>query len=242
MRRGSVPEAKCTNCGTELPANSKFCPECGTPVASGDTVVEEVPVPESEPAPVESQVAERRFFGVPPSSVLLLLVVAGLAFAIVLFALGEWPWALIVLGLAGFVATGLFTQARRLPGETSQVTKASLAGLDSVRARSRAVVETVAAHGSARMELSKLRREVAALAADRRDLVRELGEATYAGNKAAEKELKGRLKQLDDGVQAKEAQMAKVTIDAQERIGRAKLEVQPTRVEEPESKPNTASE
>lgn len=237
-----MPEAKCTNCGTELPPNSKFCPECGTPVASGDTVVEEVPVPEEVPAPVEPQVAERRFFGVPPSSVLLVLVVAGLAFGIVLLVLGEWPWALIVLGLSGFVATGLFSQARRLPGESSRVTKASLAGVDTVRARSRAVVETVAAHGSARMELSRLRREVAALTADRRERVRELGEASYEGNKAAEKELKDRIKQLDDDVQAKEAQMAKVTIDAQERIGRAKLEVQPTRIEEPESKPNTASE
>jgi hypothetical protein len=237
-----VPEAKCTNCGTELPPNSKFCPECGTPVASGDTVVEEVPVPEEVPAPVEPQVAERRFFGVPPSSILLLLVVAGLAVAIVLLALGEWPWALIVLGLTGFVATGLFAQARRLPGETSRVTRASLAGLDTVRARSRALVETVAAHGSARMELSRLRREVAALTADRRERIRELGESAYAGNEAAEKDLRERIKQIDDDVEAKEAQMAKVTIDAQERIGRAKLEVQPTQVEEPESKPNTASE
>jgi zinc-ribbon domain len=237
-----VPEVKCTNCGSELPANSKFCFQCGTPVASGDTVVEEVPVPEEAPAPVEPQVAERRFFGVPPSSVLLLLVVAGLVLGIVLFALGEWPWALIVLGLSGFAATGLFTQARRLPGETSGVTKASLGAVDAARARGRAVVETVAAHGSARMELARLRREVAALASDRRERVRELGEAAYEGDKAAENELKERLKQIDDDVRAKEEQMAKVTIDAQERIGRAKLEVQPTRIEEPESKPNTAGE
>jgi zinc-ribbon domain len=234
--------ANCTACGTELPADSKFCPECGTAVASGDTVVEEVPVPEPAPAPVEPQVAERRFFGVPPSSIMLLLAIAGLVFAIVLFALGEWPWALIVLGLAGFAATAVFTQARRLPGETSDVTKASLGAVDAVRARGRAVVETVAAHGNARMELSRLRREVAALARDRRERVRELGEAAYEGNKAAEKELKERIKQIDDDVQAKEAEMAKVTIDAQERIGRAKLEVQPTRIEEPESKPNTAGE
>jgi hypothetical protein len=233
--------ASCQSCGTKLPANSKFCPECGTPVAAGDTVVEAVPPPEPGLAPVEPQVAERRFFGVPPSSVLLLLTVAGVAGAVVLFALGEWPWALIVLGLTGFAATGLFTQARRLPGETGGVTKASLRGLDSVRARGRAVVETVAAHGSARMELARLRREAAALTADRRDRVRELGEAAYAGDKAAVKELKDRIKQLDDDVQTKEAQMAKVTIDAQERIGRAKLEVQPTRIEEAESGSNTPS-
>ena len=114
----SSPELRAT-AGTELPPNSKFCLECGTAVAAGDTVVEEVPVPEPAPAPVEPQVAERRLFGVPPSSILLLLVVVALVFAIVLFALGEWPWALIVLGLAGFAATGLFTQARRLPAETS---------------------------------------------------------------------------------------------------------------------------
>jgi zinc-ribbon domain len=237
-----VPEAKCSNCGTELPPNSKFCPECGTAVTSGDTVVEEVPVAEPAPAPVEPQVAERRLFGVPPSSILLLLVAAALVFSIVLFALGEWPWALIVLGLAGFAATGLFTQARRLPGETSGLTKASLGAVDGVRARGRAVIETVAANWSARMEHSRLRREIAALSADRSERVRELGAAAYEGNKAAEKELKERIKQIDDDVQAKEAQMAKVTIDAQERIGRAKLEVQSTRIEEPESKPNTASE
>jgi hypothetical protein len=237
-----VPEAECQNCGAELPENTKFCPQCGTPVAAGDTVVEEVPAPEPDPTPVEPQVAERRLFGVPPTSVLLLLTVAGVVLGIVLLILGDWPWALIAFGLAGFVGTGLFAQARRLPSETGAATKASLRGLDSVRARSRAMVETVAAHGSARMELSRLRREVSALASDRRDRVRELGEAAYGNDRAAVKALKERIKGIDDEVQAKEAQMARVTIDAQERIGRAKLEVQPTRIEQPDSGANTPSE
>ena len=38
------------------------------------------------------------------------------------------------------------------------------------------------------------------------------------------------MKEIDDELAAKEAQMAKVTIDAQERIGKAKLQVQPTQV------------
>lgn len=237
-----MPEVKCENCGAELPENSKFCSQCGTAVAAGDTVVAELPPPEPDPTPVEPQVAERRFFGVPPTSVLLLLTALGVLVAIVLVVLGEWPWALIVLGIAGFVGTGLFAQARRLPGETGGATKASLRGIDTVRARSRAMVETVAAHGSARMELSRLRREVSALAADRSERVRELGEAAYGNDRAAVKALKERIKEIDAEVQAKEAQMAKVTLDARERIGRAKLEVQPTRIEEPQSGANTPSE
>ena len=233
---------KCQTCGAELPENSKFCPQCGTPVAAGDTVVQEVPAPEPDPTPVEPQVAERRLFGVPPTSVLLLLTAVGVVVGIVLLVLGEWPWALIVLGLAGFLGTGFFAQARRLPGESGGATRASLKGLDSVRARGRAMVETVAAHGSARMDLSRLRREVSALTADRRDRVRELGEAAYGNDRAAVKALKERIKEIDDEVQAKEAEMAKVTLDAQERIGRARLETQATRVEQPNSGANTPSE
>jgi hypothetical protein len=235
-----MPE--CQNCRAELPENSKFCPQCGTAVAAGDTVVAEVPAPEPDPTPVKPQVAERRLFGVPPTSILLLLTALGVLVAIALLVLGEWPWALIVLGFTGFVATGLFAQARRLPDETGAATKASLRGLDSVRARSRALVETVAAHGNARLELSRLRREVSALAADRRERVRELGEAAYGNDRAAVKALKERIKEIDSEVQAKEAQMARVTIDAQERIGRVKLETQPTRVEQPNSGANTPSE
>ena len=56
------------------------------------------------------------------------------------------------------------------------------------------------------------------------------------------KALKERIKEIDDEVQAKEAEMAKVTLDAQERIGRARLETQATRVEQPNSGANTPSE
>jgi hypothetical protein len=189
-----------------------------------------MPPNETGPVPVEAHVAERRFFGVPPSTILLVLGAGALVGAIALFATGQWPWGLILLGLAIFMLTGFSSQARRLPGETSGVGRASLAAVGTVRARAGAAVETVAAHSNARIELRRLRREAGAVASERTERLRELGEAVYEGNRSATKELKETLQGLDDVIKAKEAEMADVTMQAQERIGRAQLQVQPTQV------------
>jgi hypothetical protein len=225
-----VPPAECTSCGAKLPRNSKFCPECGTAVASGDTVVQEVPANEVGPAPVEPHVSQRHLFGVPPASVLLVLGVAGLIGAIVLFATGNWPWALIALGLALFCVTGFTSQARRLTDEGGSAGRVSLGALTSVRSRAGAAKETIAAHGSARLELARLRRDVGGLQRERGERARELGEAVYAKNNTAAKRLKERIKEIDDEIAAKEGRMAQVTMDAMDRIGRAKMQVQPTQV------------
>jgi hypothetical protein len=221
-----VRRARCQACGAKLPGNSKFCPECGTAVASGDTVVEPLPPPEEGPTPVEPHVSERRYFGVPPANVLLALGVVGVIIAIVLFATGLWPWGLIALGISLFLITGYISAERQSPGEESPVLRA----FSSVRTRAGVAKETVAANGSARIELARLRRDANTLAKQRSERARELGEAVYAKNAKATKELKERMKEIDDGLAAKEAQMAKVTMDAQDRVGKARLQVQPTQV------------
>jgi hypothetical protein len=225
MRRG-----KCETCGAALPRNSRFCPECGAAVSSGDTVVQEVPPTESEPAPVESHVSQRRLFGVPPSSVLLGLGVVGVIVAIVLLATGNWPWALIALGISLFLFTGFASQARRLPDEAGSPGRVSLGAITSVRSRAGAAKETIAAHGSARLDLLRLRRDVAGLSRERSERARELGEAVYAKNTKATKDLKERMQEIDDEIASKEGQMAQVTMDATDRIERAKMQVQPTEV------------
>ena len=232
--------ARCETCGAKLPANAKFCSECGTAVASGDTVVQETPPTEDGPTPVEPHVSERRYFGVPPAGVLLVLGVAGVIAAIALFATWLWPWGLIVLGVSLFLFTGFVSAERHRPGEESHVNRA----FSSVRSRAEVTKETIAAQGGARIELAKLRRETSALAKQRGVRARELGEAVYAKNTAATKELTQRMKEIDDQVEAKEAQMAKVTIDANERIGKARLHAQPTQVvasEMPDEAPEPAT-
>lgn len=217
-----MPPAECQSCGRKLPAKSRFCPECGSPVnvSTGETAVQQVP----------QFVGKRRFFGVPPSTLLFGIGFAALVLAAALVASGSWPWGLIVLGLAMFVFTGAVSQTRRLPGEASSATRASLAAVRSLRARAGAAVEAVAARGNAKIELVGLRRSTGELAAERHERMRELGEAVYAGNQAATKDLKQRIKQIDDDIEAKEAEMANVTMEAKERIGRAQLPVQPTQI------------
>jgi flagellar motility protein MotE (MotC chaperone) len=161
---------------------------------------------------------------------LLVLGLAGVIVAIALFVTGLWPWGLIALGLSMFVITGFISQARRLPGEAPAAGRATVATLAAVRSRAGAVKETIAAHGSARIELARLRRDVSRLARERGERARELGEAVYAKNTTATKDLKQRIKAIDDQIEAKEAQMTKVTMDARDRIGKAKLQVQPTQV------------
>lgn len=225
-----MPRAKCATCGAKLPAKSKFCPECGAAVASGDTVVQDVPPAEDGPAPVEQHVSQRQLFGVPPSSVLLGLGVVGLIVAIVLLVTGNWPWALIALGVALFLFTGFLNQSRRLPDDSGAAGRVSVNALSSVRSRAGAAKETIAAHGSARLELVRLRREISALVRERGERARELGEAIYAENDSAADDSKRRIKEIDDEIASKEGQMAQVTMDATNRIERAKMQVQPTEI------------
>ena len=131
-----------------------------------------------------------------------------------------------MLGIALFLITGFVSAKQRSPGEDGRASQA----LASVRSRAGVAKETIAAHGGARIELARLRREASALAKQRSECARELGEAVHAKNTTATKELKQGMKEIDDELAAKEAQMAKVTIDAQERVGKAKLQAQPTQV------------
>ena len=192
--------------------------------------MQELPPSETGPVPVDPFVAERRVFGVPPSTLLFGLGVGAITLAILLLAIGHYVWGLILFGMAALVLALFVSQTRRLPAEASSLTRASLAALDTVRARAGAAVETVAAQRSARIELAGLRRELSGLAATRSDLLRELGEAVYEGNRTATRELKKRIKELDDETQAKEEQMTNVTLQANERIGQAQLQVQPTQI------------
>lgn len=207
-------ESTCSTCGAELPPVARFCPECGSRV---DAPVEQPPPPETGPVPV-------RRFGTPPAGAVLWLAVALLAAAVVLFALGAWIVGVILLVVA--LALGALYVAQARGPETSFA-------LTRVRARSRAVAVSVAAQAQAQAEQLQLRRDLQRLAGERNQRLHELGEAVYREDEAGTEAARAALRELDEAVAAKEAEMTQIALRTQERVGQARLEAQSTFLLEP---------
>jgi len=227
----------CSNCGSRLPKRSRFCPECGTRVGAGpgETAVQELPPEETGPVPVELNVAAPRFFGVTPPAAVLALGAASLALAILLLVNGHVIVGGALLGVAIVLAFFFVGLARRLPD--APVSRLSTGAVEALRARAGFAVEALSAHSGARIELFRLRRELAELLAERAESARALGEAVYADDEEGSESTRSRMAELDGLVSAKEEEMEQTAAGAMERIRRAQLQVQPTQVETPQPVP-----
>ena len=227
----------CDNCGARLPKRSRFCPECGirTGAGPGETAVHELPPEETGPVPVELSMSAPRFFGVTPPAAVLALAAASLALAIVLLVSGHVIVGGALLGVAVVLAVFFVGLARRLPD--SPVSRLSSGAVEALRARAGFAVETLSAHSGARIELFRLRRELAEILAERAESARVLGEAVYADDEEGIASARSRMEELDGLVSVKEEEMERTAAGAMERIQRAQLQVQPTQVETPQPVP-----
>ena len=206
--------ASCPTCGQRLPKSSRYCPQCGQPVDEGETKVLELPPDETGPVPVTIAHAERRYYGVAPTSVVA---------AIVLFATGRWPIGLILLGVGLLllllsVETGVF------------------------RDRAGVAADSVATRGRATARMYAQRRELRKLAVLRGHLLFELGDAVYRDDEQATEAARQRLGALDEAWRQKEAEMQTVIAQAQDRLQRRRLEVQPTEMVEIPEEPAAPGE
>ena len=229
-----MPAAKCANCGSRLTKKARFCPECGARVgaSSDETAIQELPPDETGQVPVAMTTAEPRFFGVTPPAAVIALAGASLALAIVLLLTDHFIFGGVLLVVAGVLFMLFAGLVRRAP--ETPVARASAGALGAVRARAGFAVETLAAHSSARVELFRLRRELAELLVQRAEFARALGEAVYADDPEATESARSSMAEVDDLISAKEEQMQQTAAGAMERIERAQLQVQPTMIETPE--------
>lgn len=203
----------CTTCGHRLPKQSRYCPQCGQPVDDGETKVQEVPPDETGPVPIEYMEADRRYYGVTPTALAVTLAVLAVVAAVVLFATGHWPIGLILLGVGVLlllitVETGVF------------------------RDRAGFAADSVATRGRATTRLLALRRELRKMAVLRGRLLFELGDAVYREDEQATETARQRLAELDETWRQREAEMQTVIAQAQDRLHRRRLELQPTEMVE----------
>lgn len=171
--------------------------------------------------------SQPRYYGIAPTT--LVLVLAGVTFtlAIVLFALGYWPFALIALG--GVVLVLIFVEAapRKPDGVVARSTADALDGFRRARVwpptRSRRGV------GRARRVLA-LRRELQRMGVLRARLLFELGDAVYRGDDQATETARGQIRELDELAAQREVEMQGTLVQAQ--LQQRRLEVQPTEMVE----------
>jgi hypothetical protein len=234
----SARARSCASCGAVLSADARFCPTCGE-VADAEeqtTVREPVPVDETGRVPVTIAHAQPRWFGLTPPLVSLIAALAAVVAAALLFAVGLWPFGLILLGVAALFVALLVEVSRRKPDLAPvQLPTEAIA---HVRERAGAAVEQVAARGRATAELLRLRREHATLLERRQHLLAELGAAVYAEDGIRVDHVRFEVDQVEDQVRRVEAAMDEVVAATEERVESARLAVQETQmVELPEPYP-----
>ena len=232
--------ASCANCGGELGKASRYCPQCGHPVASGETKVMEVPSDETGLVPVQYARAEPGYYGITPTTLVLVLGAVALTLAIVLFVLGHWPFGLIALG-AGVLLVLIFLEAARRKPDGA-VARSTAEALDGFRARAGVAADSLAARGRATRRLVALRRELRRMGLLRARLLFELGDAVYRGDDQGTKRTREQVVELDELATLRGAEMEAIVMQTQERLDRRRLEVQPTEMVELPEQPGRPGE
>jgi hypothetical protein len=210
-----------------LPAEARFCPSCGAQADAGSTVPAHVPPGEIGPVPVALQRSEPHWFGVAPPQLLLAIAAVALVLAVIFFAVGHWPYGLILLGVGALLLAAFLEAARRRPD--SSVTRASV----DARERARSSWQTLLARQAAATEARRIQNALLLLDSDRRGALQELGAAVHARDATAETGARARLEELDGRETALHTQLAETLGTADERIRRARLPVQETAIVPP---------
>jgi hypothetical protein len=201
-----MPNVECPNCAAAVPAQSRFCLQCGSPHE------EEAPGARSD------------YWRYWPRDALLVLAGVFGATGIVLLGAQVWLWAILALVLAGVVLLVRWEEGRRHAG-------GALGGAWSRLSTHR---ELVSARSRGQIELFRLRRELAELQAERSRGYHELGRATHAGDEPAAAGARAQLDGVSERIAGKEVEIGALIEQMEERVRRVQAQAAPTqRLEAP---------
>jgi hypothetical protein len=114
--------------------------------------------------------------------------------------------------------------------------------LSSLRSRGRATLEAISVQSRARRELMTIRLELERLAAERGERLRGLGDAVYRNDAAGTESARTAVRELDDRIAAKEAQMTEVAERTHEHVEQVQAQARPTEMIEPPLPPDEPAE
>ena len=218
MSASSIPDSACRSCGEELASGARFCSECGAPVS-------DLPPLETVPGPVVHESVERGWLGMPARFVLLCLGFAAFGAAIGLFATGSWVWGIVLLLLAIVLLAGLAETTRRGAGVWAQ--QSSRLAADG-RSHAATTAEVWRTKLDASVSRWRTRSRLDVIGSERGPALQALGDAVWRKDKAAEKQARQRLIDLEQEEKRIEAKLAERLAGADERIRRARLPIQET--------------
>ena len=186
---------------------------------------------ELDATPPEYEVSERRTFGLAPTSFVAALAAVCLVAALVLFTLGKFVVAILLL-VAAIVLGALFVeQAHRRRG--SRLDRAAAGALDSSRGFAGFAGTLVRAWTGAGREVTVLRLEAKRLTRERSMVQYALGAAAAAEDAAETERLRRRMRELDARI-AECATRAEAAVgDARERTAYERLSVSSTQIRKP---------
>jgi hypothetical protein len=197
--------------------------------ANDETRVEELPPDETGPVPVTVVRAEPEWYGISPRGGAAAVGVAAAGVGIVLLVLGS-----VVVG-AILLVVGVLLLAMLVRGPVASA-------LSGPTTRGREALSTRLAAGQ---RLAALRRELDAIARERDERLRALGEVVYRGDDGAVDPLRRHLEELDRRAAEVGEEIDRTALEARERISAARLETARTQAvsfEPPETRKGPADE